>query len=363
MKLKRFTLFAALMLVFSFTLVACEKSDDNNANADVNEEALTSEGVDTVCEVIGYSDYKGEHAEMFLKEGDNIAVISPSALPTREQTDAVIEGLTAWGYTPVEGKYVCSEERTLEECLEDLNWALNDPSIKAIFCVRGGYGASQVMDRLPLDTIKSANKLIIGYSDISVYHSAWTSAGLPSIQASMSATFQELGKECADVEKQIIQGKIPMYKCEGSEFNKLGEAEGVLIGGNLSTYTSVLNTAYDSSVTDKPYILFFEDVEEDMQHIHRYLTVLKNNGVLDNAAGIIFGEWTDMPVCNDFNGNTRGGVYQSVADMISRELLQDLDIPVAFGFPAGHGDKNYPMLMGENVKLDVSEDEFTIEWI
>ena len=70
-----------------------------------------------------------------------------------------------------------------------------------------------------------------------------------------------------------------------------------------------------------------------------------------------------MPVCNDFNGNTRGGVYQSVADMISRELLSDLDIPVAFGFPAGHGDKNYPMLMGENVKLDVSEDGFTIEWI
>ena len=141
-----------------------------------------SEGTDTVCEV-SYSEYTGSCAQMFLSAGDKVAVISPSALPSCEQVDAVIDGLSGWGYVPVEGKHVFEATRTLEDCIEDLKWALEDPEIKAVFCVRGGYGASEVMDQFPNDLIASAGKLIIGYSDISVYHSAWTRAGIPSIHA------------------------------------------------------------------------------------------------------------------------------------------------------------------------------------
>ena len=322
-----------------------------------------SEGVDTKCEITGYSSYKGGDGSYFLSEGDKVAVISPSALPSRKQVDATIEGIKKWGFIPIEGKYICPESRTLDETIEDLEWALNDTGIKAIFCVRGGYGASEVMDRIPIEMIKKADKPIIGYSDITVYHSAWTTAGLPSIHACMSGTFGDFPKDCADAQSNMMMGQIPEYRCKTDTPCINGKASGILIGGNLSTFTSVLNTAYDCTKTDEPYILFIEEVGENMQHIHRYLTVLKHMGVLDRASGIIFGEWTDLPAdMGDYNGKSRGGEFKSVADMITREFLTDTEIPVAFGFPSGHGDVNYPLLMGEEIHLNVSDDSYTQKW-
>ncbi len=321
------------------------------------------EGVDTECEITGYISIPNNELSYFLSKGDKIAVLSPSALPSRKQVDATIEGLKDWGFEPVEGKHVSPDTRTLDDVVEDLKWALSDPSIKAIFCVRGGYGASQVMDSVPLDIIKQANKPIIGYSDITVYHSAWTASSLASVHGCMSATFTSLPTECAEAEYNMLKGRIPVYKCTSAEPGVDGEAAGILIGGNLSTFTSVLNTEYDCTNTDEPYILFIEEVGENYQHIHRYLTILKHNGVLDNASAIIFGEWTELPADGSGNfGATRDGKYESVADMIRREFLTDTDIPVAFGFPAGHADANYPLLMGRCAHITVTGNEYTIEW-
>ncbi|MBQ7463511.1 MAG: DUF3089 domain-containing protein [Lachnospiraceae bacterium] len=322
-----------------------------------------SEGDDTICEITGYTEYDDDGERFFLSEGDKVAVISPSALPSREQVDAVMNGLEEWGFEPVEGKYVCQETRTLDELTEDLTWALSDDEIKAIFCVRGGYGATGAMDTITEDTIKEARKPIIGYSDITVYHSAWTQACLPSVHACMSGTFTDLPDDCREAELQMMMGNIPSYSCSSNEAGIDGRAEGILIGGNLSTFTATLGTDYDSTLTDEPYILFLEEVGENIQHIHRYLTILKHAGVLDRAEGIIFGEWTELPANGSGNfGDARGGKYESVADMIRREFLQDCDIPVAFGFPAGHADVNYPLLMGEELELSVSGSSFTLEW-
>lgn len=321
------------------------------------------EGVDTECEITGYISIPNNELSYFLSKGDKIAVLSPSALPSRKQVDATVEGLKDWGFEPVEGKYVSCDTRTLDDVAEDFKWALSDPSIKAIFCVRGGYGASQVMDCVPLDIIKQANKPIIGFSDITVYHSAWTASSLASVHGCMSATFTSLPTECAEAEYNMLKGRLPVYKCTSAEPGVDGEAAGILIGGNLSTFTSVLNTEYDCTKTDEPYILFIEEVGENIQHIHRYLTILKHNGVLDNASAIIFGEWTELPADGSGNfGATRGGKYESVADMIRREFLTDTDIPVAFGFPAGHADANYPLLMGRCAHITVTGNEYTIEW-
>ena len=331
-------------------------------DADTAEKETMSEGTDTPCEVSS-AQYTGSYSSMFLSEGDLVAVISPSALPSRKQVDAVVKGLNEWGYETIEGQHVCDKTRTLDDCIEDLLWALEEPSIKAVFCVRGGYGASEVMDEIMLDSISSAGKLIIGYSDITVYHSAWTMAGLPSVHASMSAAFMDLPEPCREVEQKMLRGELPAYTCPSTDRCIAGEAEGILIGGNLSTFTSVIGTEYDSTKTDQPYILFLEDESENLQHIHRYLTILKHAGVLDRAAGIIFGEWADIPTdLGDYNGNSRGGTFESVSDMISRQFLQGLDIPVAFGLPAGHADTNYPLLMGEKAHLSVSEESFTLDW-
>lgn len=339
---------------------ATQNAASEETEADAKE--TMSEGTDTPCEVRS-TQYAGSFGSMFLSEGDTVAVISPSSLPSREQVDAVVNGLKEWGYVPVEGKHVCEETRTLEDCKEDLLWALEDPSVKAVFCVRGGYASSEVMDDMALDSISSAGKLIIGYSDITVYHSAWTMAGIPSVHASMSAAFMDLPEPCRDAEQKMLRGELPAYTCPSTALCRTGETEGILIGGNLSTFTSVIGTEYDSTKTDRPYILFLEDESENLQHIHRYLTILKHHGVLDRAAGIVFGEWADIPTdLADYDGNSRGGTFTSVSDMISRQFLDGLDIPVAFGFPAGHADTNYPLLMGEKAHLKVSEDSFTLDW-
>ena len=350
------------IIVLAVILMLCLVLPGCSRNTEPAEQEI-SEGVDTHCEITGYTAYQGDHGSYFLSEGDKIAVISPSALPSRGQVDATIQGLKEWGFEPVEGKYVCPETRTLDELLEDLEWALTSPEIKGIFCVRGGYGASEAMDAITIDMIENAQKLIIGYSDITVYHSAWTVAGLPSIHACMSGTFNGLEESCREAQLQMMKGNIPSYKCETDETCISGEAEGILIGGNLSTFMSVLNTYYDCTKTGEPYVLFLEDIGENINHIHRYLTVLDHLGVLDGASAIIFGEWVELPADGSGNfGAVRGGEFQSVADMIKREFFTDSDIPVAFGFPAGHGDVNYPLLMGENVHVSITENSYTLEW-
>lgn len=321
------------------------------------------EGRVTVTEITGYTHLSGEATSYFLSKGDRIAVISPSSLPSREQADATVDGLRAWGFEPVEGRSVCPETRTLTDCAADFRWALEDPEIRTIFCVRGGYGATEVTDVIPGDVIAAARKPIIGYSDITAFHSAWSSVGLPSIHAAMSGAFMGLPGECAEAERRMMMGEIPSYRCTADEFCRKGTASGILIGGNLSTLIATLESPCDCTKTDRPYILFFEDVGENIQHIHRYLTILRNHGILNRARGIIFGEWTELPGDEtDRYGASRGGVFESVEDMISRQLLTDCDLPIAFGFPAGHGAVHYPLLMGAEVELAVDKDQYRITW-
>ena len=322
------------------------------------------EGVDTRVEITGFAPYGGDPGFSFLSEGDRIAVLSPSALPDRGRIETTLAGLRSWGFEPVEGNAVGGETRTLEELADDLRWALADPEIKAIFCVRGGYGATEVLDALPPELIASANKPIVGFSDITAFHGAWTRAGQPSIHASMSTAFgDDFPADCAEAEKRMMKGELPAYRCEASAYCREGRAEGILIGGNLATLAASLDTAYDSTAQDRPFILFLEETGENMQHIHRFLTILKHRGILDRAAGIVFGEWIGLPTDGLGNyGAARGRLFESAADMISRQFLSDLDIPVAFGFPAGHGDVNYPLLMGAEAILDVSAESYTLSW-
>ena len=353
--MKMITILSAVSALVLF-LTSCGTSENKE------EETTFTEGMDTVCTVTGYHTLP-DTENYFLQEGDKVAVISPSSYPSTEQRDAVMNGLKELGYVPVEGSYTVGDNRTVEDTAADLKWALEDPEIKAIFCIRGGTASSEVLDYMGLEPIKANKKPIIGFSDISTYLSAWAVCGNMSVHATMSGAFTGLSDDCLEVQKHILQGEIPAYQCEGNPHNKQGTADGILIGGNLSVIMTVLSTDYDPFMIKEPYILFIEETNEDMEHIHRYLTVLKHMGVLDKAQGIIFGEWTDISKeCESYNGNSRGGTFESIADMIDRQFLKDLEVPVAFGFPAGHSDTHYPLLFGRTVSLDVSADSYTLEW-
>ena len=346
-----------LLAVCLIALMPCEKL----------QAAVYTEGPeesDTGFQITGYSGYADEKASCFLKEGDRIAVVALTSIPTEEQIAVTLEGLTGWGYVPVEGAHLHAQIRTLEDTVSDLEWALTDPDIRAIFCVKGGYGSSEVLDLIPEGMIASANKMIIGYSDVTACHAAWSSAGIPSVHASMAAAFGDLPPECAEAQRRMLRGEIPVYRCAGSGYDKEGTAEGILIGGNLSTLPAVLESAYDCTKMDQPYILFLEDIGEDIRHLHRYLTILKHHKVLENASGLLFGEWFDMRAEGGvYDGASRGGYFASVDEMISRQFLAESDIPAAFGFPAGHDLVNYPLLMGKKARLTVSDSSYTLAWI
>ncbi len=127
--LKNWTLLAFVLAAFATS----QAEQAANAQSGSEDDAYYSEGVDTKCEITGYKPYQGAPDSYFLKEGDKIAVISPSAIPSQAQVDATVEGLKKWGYVPVMGKYVCPSVRTLDDLLNDVLWALGDPEIKANF--------------------------------------------------------------------------------------------------------------------------------------------------------------------------------------------------------------------------------------
>ena len=295
---------------------AAPERPDLPAEKAAAEKEPWNEGIDTVCET-RFAPRAGARDGFFLSEGDKVAVLSPSSLPYRAQAEATMKGLAGWGYVPVEGKHA---------------W--------------------------------KAGKMIVGYSDITVYHSAWAAEGVPSVHAPMSRAFINLPEANAEAERRLLRGEIPSYTCTGVPCGRTGEAEGILAGGNLMTFTATLNTAYDCTAKGVPYLLFLEDVEENMNHLHLYLTLLKHAGVLERAAGLVFGEWIGVkqPDGSGCSGTSRGGLFRSVADMIRREFTDELGVPVAFGFPAGHGEVNLPLLMGAKARLAVEEDRYTLSW-
>lgn len=300
--------------------------------------------------------------DYYLNEGDTIAVISPSALPDSAQIAATVEGLREWGYVPVLGQHAGRIGRTLEDCYNELLWALQEPGIRGIYCIRGGYAASEVMDMLPLDSVRKHPKPIIGYSDITIYHSAWTKAGLPSVHSSMSATFMNLPEDCKEAQRRMMKGEMPQYDFPAGKYHRDGKAEGLLIGGNLATLTATLNTEYDCTRTDEPLVLLLEDVDDTYQSAHRSLTLLQHLGVLDRIQGLILGDWTDFAPGTCYIGDSRGGEWESVYEMMWRQFFKDRDIPICSEMPFGHGAENYPLLMGVKVQLTIEDGRAKISY-
>ena len=292
----------------------------------------------------------------FLKQGDKIALISPSYHTPMENVDTAAMILRDWGFEPVVGpnvgkEYLGKYAGTPRERLSDLEWALKDPDIKAILCNRGGYGTIQLTNMLPLKDISAHPKWIIGFSDITTLSGMASRAGVVSIHGTMcSLMARSHGAGLTNtLLRDILLGTVPVYEAPAHPLSLPGHAEGTLVGGNLCTFTPVLGTEADATLGEN-IILFIEEVEEDMSHIDRLINTLLLNGVFDHCRGVILGEFTDCGANLDFG---------SVEEMIC-SYLKDYGIPVLCGFPAGHDDVNLPLLMGAPATLDVSADGATL---
>ena len=293
----------------------------------------------------------------YLKAGDKVALISPSYFTPMENVEKTADVLRGWGLEPVigpnvgkvvDGKYA----GTVAERVSDIRWALDDPSIKAIICNRGGYGTIQLIDQLTLAELKASPKWLVGFSDISTLHGLLTRAGVMSIHGTMSSFLTKGGTDATStLMRDLLLGKVPRYEIPAHKQNITGKASGLLVGGNVCTFAPNLGTQADATM-GKNLILFVEEVEESMHNIDRQMRILQMNGVLDRCKGIILGEFTDCGT--EFT-------YESVEAML-HELLKDYDIPVLCGFPGGHGDVNLPLVMGADVTIDVRADGATLQF-
>lgn len=289
-----------------------------------------------------------------LKQGDAIAILSPASKIECNLVDeacAVIEG---WGFRPIVSgccKGECgSFSGTAEERLSDLRQALENPGIRAVLCSRGGYGAVHLLEHLPAGLWRKDPKWLIGFSDISALHAASFHAGVASIHASMCKHIAENPDDrCNHTLRRILSGEMPHYEVQPDSRNRCGEAEGRIIGGNLAVLAGLISTPYD--LLTGGHILFIEDIGEAIYKVERMLYTLRLNGTFSQTKALIVGQFTDYKPSRD---------HRHMYDMIERAVA-GYDFPVAYNFPVGHVDCNYPIVEGAHARLSVTHANVSLE--
>ncbi len=288
----------------------------------------------------------------FLNHNDEVRIVSPSGSINPVYIEGATKTLAGWGLNVTEGKFSRMEygrfAGTKEQRIADLQDALNDTSVKAILCSRGGYGLAQIIDKLDFTIFSKSPKWLIGFSDITILHNIITNLGIPSIHAVMAKPLAQLSADCEQINtlKGILFGKFPAYTIPHHVLNKTGKVTGRLIGGNLSILLGMRGSQFDLNFNNA--ILFIEDVAEKPYHIDRMLQNLRFSGILASLSGLIVGQFSD---CDE-----DPLMKQSVVQIIS-SAVSEYNYPVCFNFPAGHIDYNVALILGREVSLEVTEND------
>jgi muramoyltetrapeptide carboxypeptidase len=223
--------------------------------------------------------------------------------------------------------------------LSELQGALNDPTLSGIIAARGGYGATRLLDALDLEPLRSRPKLLIGFSDITALHAAWSRQGIGSIHGPMVAA---VGRGTEAQLARVIEALEGRHVRELTGLRVLvpGRGQGPLLGGNLAVLCSLLGTPFMPDLDGA--VLLLEDVGERPYRIDRMLTSLRQSGALARLAGILLGAFT----------NAEPGSDRMTVDDVLLDRLGDLGVPVLSGAPIGHIDDNEPVPLGALVELD-----------
>jgi muramoyltetrapeptide carboxypeptidase len=285
----------------------------------------------------------------YLQPGDEVAILSPASFPPTDNWKMGVEVLESWGLRVRNAPNYLSRHFGLggtdAERLSDLQQMLDDPSIKAIFPIRGGYGASRLLDSLDFSGFISSPKWIVGFSDITALLCELDSIGYASIHGPMPHNFCQKGGENAlqNLHTLLFEGTLSM-SAEAHPLNRWGEASADMIGGNLSLLAHLVGSRTFASTDGK--LLFIEEIGERLYHVGRMLVQLKRAGLFQNLAGLILGGFTD---CNEASLSMGKSAYELVA-----EHTAEFSFPMAFDFPAGHLPNNQPLIFGVKTKMLVN---------
>lgn len=304
-----------------------------------------------------------------LRPGDTIAIVPTARAISLDELRDGIALAERWGLKVRLGAGVgrkhFQQAGTAEERAADLQAALNDPAVRAIWCARGGYGTVHLLDHLDLGVLRNDPKWIVGFSDISVLHNALNNLGVASLHAQMPFNIGAKTEESRESLRRALFGEEHVVQCSKFELrasnneqqptNLPGTCVGELVGGNLSLLYALRGTPYDIDPRGK--ILFIEDLDELLYHVDRMVQNLRLAGWFKGLAGLLVGGMSDM---RDKNPDDPFG---RTAEQIIADALGDTSYPVCFGFPAGHIDDNRALVLGAKVTLSVTTEGTSISYV
>jgi len=288
-----------------------------------------------------------------LQHGDVIGIVCPAGpIPIENVSECIRVLNEMWGFRVKVGKTVGNQNNnfagTDEERLQDLQAMLDDDEIKAILCGRGGYGTGRIIDRLDFSKFCSKPKWVIGFSDITVLLShIYSNFNIAGLHAPMAAAFKDSGylnEYVASLHKSLI-GEKGHYVVPSHNYNRVGKANGVLVGGNLSMVVNLIGTP--SAIDTRDKILFLEDIGEYLYAIDRMMYQLKRGGFLDGLKGLIVGGFTD--------GKDTIIPFGKTIEEIILDIVKDYAFPVGFGFPVSHKTENFALTVGGYYNLEITE--------
>ena len=302
----------------------------------------------------------------YLKVGDKVALVAPAGKVDKETVDNGLATLQSWGLTVEVGKHVLDRYRcfagTDDDRASDFQQFIDDPEIRAIICLRGGYGCARLMNVIDFALMVVSPKWLVGFSDVTVLH-AWLNGALrvESLHAAMPIGFHHEGisdpdeyerrKASTESLREALFGRLTGYEFAGDALNVFGRASGRLLGGNLTLLQSLAGTGMDFG--HRGTILFLEDVGESAYRIDRMMMNLVQSGKLSRVAGLLIGDFSEV---SDEEG------YGATAREIIAEHVAEFGIPVAYGFPAGHRHPNLAMYFGRNVRFEVTAEGASIKF-
>lgn len=287
-----------------------------------------------------------------LKKGDTVHIVSTARKVDQGFISHASQILSARGFHVKLGKNlfaVCDQfAGTDEQRASDVNDAIADSNCRAILCARGGYGSVRIIELIDWNALQNNPKWIVGYSDVTaLLNHAFVEKNIAGIHGTMTINYEENTPEALESLWKALEGEQQTTSIESHKLNIAGEAEGNLVGGNLSVIYSLLGS--NSALNGKGQILFLEDLDEYLYHIDRIMMALKRSGLLSELSGILVGSMTDM--------HDNPVPFRLTAYEIVHSHVKDLRIPVCFGFSSGHIDNNLAWIHGKKIRLTVKNDQ------
>jgi len=287
---------------------------------------------------------KGPRRPPALRPGDKVAIVAPASAAGRQKIVRGARALERLGFRVTispqaflrDGHFAGKDERRAKALVN----ALTDRSVRAVFFVRGGFGAARILPLVEKKLARLAPKIIVGYSDAtSLLGFATEKLRWVVFHGPMIAP--DLAKLSAPDRRDLVRmlGGLSTRPIRLGDPIRRGVAEGTIVGGCLSILVSVLGTPYGVDFDDR--IVFLEDVNEEPYSLDRMLTQLRQSGALAKARAIVFGEM--------HNCGTRRRLLA-----VLRDRTADLGVPVAFGLPSGHGRGKRTLPLGVRVRLDAT---------